>query len=153
HGLGLGIAHDGGLTINDSAGGTGIVTLTSPGSTVNGGLKVVKGTVVLGAGSQAAQTLAGGFPTGTGLPTPPSATVTLPSVTGLAFGQAVTGGGLPGNTYITGITRVADPNNAGQFLFQVVLSNPLAAAASLTFAPTSVAGSTLNMAGGNVQTG
>jgi hypothetical protein len=77
----------------------------------------------------------------------------VPSVTGLAFGEAVTGAGLPATTVITNIQRVADPNNAGQFLFQVVLSNPLPAAASLTFAPTSVAGSTLNMAGGNVQTG
>ena len=100
-----------------------------------------------GAAAVPAQTLAGTV-------TAASATVTVPSVVGLAVGQTVSGGGLPAGTVVNSTNRITDPNNPGQFLFQVVLSNSLSASASLTFGPTSALGvGRLNMAGGTLNTG
>lgn len=136
HPTALGTTKDGGLTVNDSNGGSGVVILKGA-STFNGGLNVVKGTVMAGNAALPAQTISGTVAAA-------SATVTVPSVTGLAVGQTVSGGSLAAGTVII---NIPSPTT-------VVLSSSLAASASLTFGATSPLGvGRLILNGGTLNTG
>jgi hypothetical protein len=131
---------DGGFTLNDSSGGgTGTLTLTGAGGTVNGGVIVTRGTLVVGADAVAA-TVASGT-------TNQTTSVTVLNTTPLALGQSVSGGGLPAGTVVTAI---GNSTTAGSLT--VTLSNPTtdpAGTSSLTFGALSPLGAKLVMNGGN----
>jgi len=76
---GSGLILDGGFTLNDSSGGgTGILTLSGQGGTVNGGVIVTKGTLNTTADAVAAATASA--------TTNQTTAVTVPNTTALALG-------------------------------------------------------------------
>jgi autotransporter-associated beta strand protein len=136
---GSGLILDGGFTLNDSSGGgTGILTLSGQGGTVNGGVIVTKGTLNTTADAVAAATASA--------TTNQTTAVTVPNTTALALGQTVSGGGLSAGTVVTAIG-----NGATAGTLSVTLSNATtdpAGTSSLTFGALSPLGAKLTMNGG-----